>query len=95
MSSLEIRTGLRRLEFAGGPARDREGEGGEQRVLVEFVRAAPLAAGTTVRVPLGRRDGVLRELTGLPQLLETRPSSQGSIEYHYRLHGPVAISHTG
>lgn len=93
MSPLEIRTGLRKLEFAAGTARDSQAEGGEQQVLVEFVRPAPIADGTTVRVPLGRRDGVLRELTGRPQLMETRPSAQGATEYHYRLRGPVATSH--
>jgi hypothetical protein len=84
---IEIRGGLCKLEFSPTDA-----EAGErQHALVEFVRPQPLRIEDTVRVSLGARDGYLRELSGRPQLVETKRSTEGR-QYFYRLSGPVASS---
>src|SRR5256885_7471632 len=87
MSQIEIQKGLRRLEFSREPRRKRDDEPGE--VLVEFVRGAPLMGDEIVRVPLGRRGPLLRELSGRPLLIRTDVREDGSTEYHYRIRGPI------
>lgn len=88
MPPIEIRSGLRKLEFTARDAKARQQEA--EHVLVEFVRETALAPRETVRVALGLRDGFLRELVGHPQLIETKQSANGTSEYHYRLRGAVA-----
>ncbi len=84
---IEIQTGLRRLEFCCQSSSKQDEESGE--VLVEFVRGAPLLGNDTVRVPLGRRGPLLRELSGRPLLIRTDVREDGSTEYHYRIRGPI------
>jgi hypothetical protein len=86
MSQIEIQKGLRRLEFCTEPRRKQDDEPGE--ALVEFVRGAPLG-DAIVRVPLGRRGPLLRELSGRPLLIRTDVREDGSTEYHYRIRGPI------
>jgi hypothetical protein len=83
MTTINIRRGLRRLEFDStrGPAVD-------VQVRVEFSRDEPLAEGVTVHVPLGLRDGKLRALVGIPRLLE-KGVQDASREYLYGLSGSV------
>ena len=87
-SPIEIRSGLRRLEFetrpGGGSAE------GSEHALVEFVRSAPLEQRVSVRVELGLRDGALREIIGQPSLVETVRSKNGELEYRYRLRAAIA-----
>lgn len=83
---IEIRSGLCKLEFT-----PEAGGSDHQRASVEFVRETPLATGEIVRIPLGRRDGCLRELSGLPRLMETKRLTLGR-QYLYRLSGAVATS---
>lgn len=85
MSPLEIRSGLRKLEFQASRDGSEEGE----RALVEFVYASRLPAEQTVLVPLGVRAGVLRQLVGRPTLVEEQ-SKGGKVEYYYRLQGAIA-----
>jgi hypothetical protein len=87
MSQIEIQKGLRRLEFCNEPQHKHDEEPNE--VLVEFVRGAPLLGTDTVRVPLGRRGPLLRELSGRPQLIRTDVREDGSMEYHYRIRGQI------
>lgn len=89
MSHIEIHSGLRRLEFSNQACRKPDDESGE--VLVEFVREAPLLREDTVRVPLGRRGPLLRELSGRPLLLRTDVLKDGSMEYHYQIRGPIEV----
>jgi hypothetical protein len=86
---IEIRAGLCKLEFSQGAAAKDE----RQHAIVEFVRPQPLGMEETVRVSLGRRNGCLRELSGRPQLVQTKRSTEGR-QYYYRLSGPVANSRT-
>jgi hypothetical protein len=88
MSHIEIHKGLRRLEFSNEPRPQHE-ESSE--ALVEFVRRAPLLREDTVRVPLGRRGPLLRELSGRPLLIRTDVLSDGSTEYHYQIRGPIEV----
>jgi hypothetical protein len=82
----EIREGLRKLEFEGLS----DSDSGPRQVVVEFVRLEPLGPEETVRVPLGRQGGVLRELIGEPRLVDTQTTGgRGKCEYRYRLRGPV------
>ena len=83
---LEIRSGLRRMEFIDTSRGERDGS---DRAAVEFARPEALAAGQRVRVPLGLRNGQLRELVGAPEQLENA-SGQGATEYVYRLRGPIS-----
>jgi hypothetical protein len=85
MTPIEIRSGLRKLEFN----KDSDSHGTAQEAVVEFVRATPFPAHQNARVSLGRRDGVLRELVGEPQLIETKDSATQKREYLYRVRGPV------
>ena len=86
MNAIEIRAGLRKLEFE--PAT--EAENVAHYAAVEFVRPAPLRPGEKVCVPLGSQGSVLRELIGEPQLLETTKLGQDRCEYRYRVRGPIA-----
>jgi hypothetical protein len=90
---LEIRTGLRRMEFIDTSRGERES--GSDRAAVEFVRLEVLAAGQRVRVPLGLRNGQLRELVGAPEHLKSQASAQGSTEHLYRLRGQISTVGTG
>lgn len=87
MSQIEIQKGLRRLEFSNEQESKHDDEPNE--ALVEFVRGAPLQGCDTVRVPLGRRGPLLRELSGRPLLIRTDVREDGSTEYHYRIRGPI------
>jgi len=86
MMPLEIRSGLRKLEFQGAQP---NGDDEDERVLVEFVSARRLDAGQTVCISLGVRDGVVRQLIGQPMLVKEQPAKSG-VEYYYRLQGSVA-----
>lgn len=90
MSPIEIRSGLRKLEFE--PPAAVEGPGAEKHALVEFVRPEPLDPEVSVRIVLGSRNGVLRELIGQPQLVDTLRAPRGAAEYRYQLLGAIAIS---
>lgn len=78
----EIKRGLRKLEFVSSSDSHNEG-------IVEFIRDSPLPEGETVRVPLGRRDGKLRELAGIPTLLSSSSPQAAKREYLYRLSAGV------
>jgi hypothetical protein len=90
VSLIEIRSGLRKLEFEGSAA-ERSADS-EERALVEFVCEAPLPEAEAVRIELGARGGVLRELSGCPELVETKALKAGKREYLYRLRGRIAAS---
>jgi hypothetical protein len=87
MSQIEIQTGLRRLEFSQENSPRQDEESGQ--VLVEFVRGVPLLGHDTVRVPLGRRGPLLRELSGRPLLIRTDVREDGSTEYRYQIRGAI------
>jgi hypothetical protein len=82
-SVLEIRTGLRRLDFSASE---------EDQAAVEFVRPQALAVGQRVRVPLGLRDGQLRELIGQPEHVKSEASPKGKTEHLYRLRGVISTA---
>ena len=86
MAILEIRKGLRRLNFI--PKDDASASQGGTHVVVEFEVPAQLAADQLVLINLGLRDGVTRELQGRPRLI-TPASAQGQ-SFTYRLEGDVA-----
>lgn len=87
MIPIDIRSGLRKLEFHGSSStRDDEDAAS---ALVEFVYLTRLDPFQTVRVSLGIRDGVERHLVGRPTLL-TEQSNRGSGEYYYRLYGAIS-----
>jgi len=86
---LEIRSGFRRIEFIDTSRGERDGS---DRAAVEFVRPEALAAGQRVRVPLGLRNGQLRELVGAPEQLKADASAKGATEYLYRLRGPISTA---
>jgi hypothetical protein len=88
MAPIEIHSGLRRLEFE----RSEQGAGESTHALVEFVRGTPLTAGQTVRVALGRRNEMLRELVGVPDLIETHSANGGTAQYLYRLRAAVTVA---
>jgi hypothetical protein len=85
MAELNIRTGLRKLEFisVGGNDSDSSTE-----ARVEFAREAPLPEGERVQISLGLREGKLRSLVGVPLLLE-QAAVASRTEYRYRLHGQI------
>jgi hypothetical protein len=91
MMPLEIRSGLRKLEFQGVHP---NGDDEDERVLVEFVSARRLDDGQTVCISLGVRDGVVRQLIGQPMLVKEQPA-KGGVEYYYRLQGSVAKEGSG
>jgi hypothetical protein len=82
---LQIRRGLRKLEFEAATGR----EAPANEALVEFVTNTPLAQGATACVPLGRRDGVLREVVGIVQFVESKELGNKQREYRYRIRGTV------
>jgi hypothetical protein len=88
---IEIRSGLRKLEFKSAKGADSEAA---QQAVVEFVRPTRLAQSDTVSVVLGLRDGVIRRLEGRAQFVETSLSSSGEEEYVYRLQGVIAAPPT-
>jgi hypothetical protein len=62
---------------------------------VEFVTQSPLERGATACVPLGRRDGVLREVVGIVQLVESKELGESKQrEYRYRIRGTVTRAGT-
>jgi hypothetical protein len=85
MATIEIRGGLRRMDFT---VTDKGNDSGERHVVVEFAQSAELANGQIVRINLGIRDGLLRTLEGLPA--SVKPAKSGKpLEYLYRLEGHV------
>jgi hypothetical protein len=85
MAALTIQGGLRKLEFISfGDDSD-----GSAEARVEFARESPLPAGEPVQISLGLREGKLRSLVGVPQLLEERAHAPSHTEYRYRLHGQI------
>jgi hypothetical protein len=90
VTPIEIRSGLRRLEFKGPT--DAATPSDDTHALVEFVRPEPLGPEDAVRIVLGTRDGLLRELIGQPRLVDTRQAPRGAAEYYYQLHGLIAVS---
>jgi hypothetical protein len=87
MNTVDIKTGLRKLEFTA--RNEHEPQESNDAALVEFVRTTRLAANQLVRVTLGRREGVLRELVGHAYLTKAVSLGRGKTEYHYRLEGPI------
>lgn len=81
---VHIRRGLRKLEFESELESGTSPRPSTNEALVEFVTDAPLEIGTTACVPLGRRNGVLREVVGIVQLVESKER-----EYRYRIRGAV------
>ena len=86
MHPLDIRSGLRKLEFQRSRSQVTDDE--NVRVLVEFVHGSRLEPHQTVCVSLGVRDGMLRQLVGRPTLLQEQ-SEEGNAVYYYRLQGAV------
>jgi hypothetical protein len=82
---VHIRRGLRKLEFESAT----NTRAPSDEALVEFVTDAPLDVGTTACVPLGRRNGELRELVGIAQLVESKELGAQRREYRYRVRGIV------
>lgn len=89
MRLIEIRTGLRKLEFGEAPAGRRRRKAD---ATVEFVRNDCLRVGDIVRIELGVKEGLMRELIGRPELVNTQESSPGVFEYHYRLQAPIVAT---
>jgi len=87
MAYFEIRGGLKKLEFEHPSGSDGEATG----AVVEFVYESPLAVGQWARITLGRHNGVLRELVGIPELVAV-DNAKGRAEYLYRLRGAVAAA---
>jgi hypothetical protein len=85
MAVIEIRKGLRRLDFTPNP--EAPTEKGNTHVLVEFEVGNQFAEDQLVRINLGLRDGVTRELKGRPVLV-TRSDGK-SRTFVYRLEGDV------
>src|SRR5690349_6721987 len=65
MAYFEIRGGLKRLEFERLPV----SSGEATCAVVEFVYEVPLPTGQSARITLGRHNGVVRELVGVPELV--------------------------
>jgi hypothetical protein len=87
---VEIRTGLRRLEFEAPRVGHRKQK--VEEALVEFVCSTPLRPRDIVRVELGVREGVMRELIGRPDLVRTVEIDSETQEYHYRLHAQIVMT---
>jgi hypothetical protein len=83
---IEIRKGLRKLDFAPRSASTSDEAG--THVLVEFEVATRFSEGQLVSINLGLRDGVARELKGRPVLLTASRAKPGA--FVYRLEGDVA-----
>ena len=86
MAILEIRKGLRKLDFT--PKDDAAASPAGTHVLVEFEVPAQLSADQLVLINLGLRDGVRRELQGRPRLI--KESSGKAQAFMYRLEGDVS-----
>lgn len=88
MEPIEIQGGLRKLEF--------ENPGGSglesTHAVVEFAREMPLPDGQPVRISLGSRNGVLREIVGVPQLVKTNNAGARQRDYLYHLRGAITRS---
>jgi hypothetical protein len=87
---VEIRQGLRKLEFAAASTNKHRPRVDE--AVVEFVRDAPLRSHDHIRVELGVKEGLMRELIGRPTLINTVEVNEGSVEYHYRLQAPIVAT---
>jgi hypothetical protein len=85
MSITEIRKGLRKLDFIRKEDADPGSSG--THVVVEFEVPTQLAKDQLVLINLGLRDGIARELMGLPKLLTSTRGAPPS--YTYRLEGDV------
>ena len=86
MTVIEVRTGLRRLDF--GRSDPDGGDSAKKHVIVEFARETELARNQVVRIHLGLRNGIERVLEGLPTLVAA-PATAKSREFLYRLEGDV------
>jgi hypothetical protein len=85
MSITEIRKGLRKLDFIR--KEDADPSSRETHVVVEFEVSTQLAKDQLVLINLGLRDGINRELMGLPKLVNSTRGAPPS--YTYRLEGDV------
>jgi hypothetical protein len=90
MRLIEIRSGLRKLEFITPAAGKRKPSA--EAAMVEFVRGVPLRQRDHIRVQLGVKEGLMRELIGKPMLMKTVQLDEGSFEYHYRLHASIVAT---
>jgi hypothetical protein len=87
MAAIKISRGLRRLEF--DPSERERGE--SSQASVEFARRAPLQPGESVHVPLGMRNGRLRAVVGVPELVATKATARSrQPEYVYRITGLIS-----
>jgi hypothetical protein len=85
----EIRTGLKKLEFDRLPgSTDDEAT----HAMVEFVREIPLPSGYQARIALGRHNGVVRELVGVPELVDIHDAQAPRRQYLYRLRGTITAA---
>jgi hypothetical protein len=85
MTAINIRAGLRRLDFT---VTDKANDSGERHVVVEFMQPTQLARDQVVQINLGIRDGLVRMLHGMPVLQKAVKSGQPR-EFLYRLEGHV------
>ena len=86
MAHLEIRRGLRRLDFT--PKTDPRPHDCGTHVVVEFEVSGQLAHDQIVLINLGLHDGFARELKGRPTLVTTAHVKPPA--FVYRLEGDVA-----
>ena len=86
MAYFEILRGLKKLEFERLPAPNDDAA----CAVVEFVYDVPLPPDQWARIALGRHNGVLRELVGIPELVASHNTKTSKPEYLYRLRGPIA-----
>src|SRR5690242_2700307 len=87
MAYFEVRSGLRKLEFDHWPASEHDAVS----ATVEFVHETLLPPKQPARVTLGRHNGVVRELVGIPELIKVNQAKP--TEYLYRLHGAITVAH--
>jgi hypothetical protein len=85
MAYFEIRGGLKRLEFERSSVSSDEAT----CAVVEFVYEVPLATGQWARITLGRHNGVVRQLVGVPELVSIPDTKARKPEYLYRLRGTI------
>jgi hypothetical protein len=86
MAYFEVRGGLRKLEFERSPESDCEAA----YAAVEFVHETLLPPGQSARIALGRHNGVVRELVGIPELVKVNHAKAN--EYLYRLRGAMTAA---
>ena len=89
MSAMNIRRGLRRLEFTPQEGAPRDAT---THVLVEFVVDGKLPNNQVVSINLGIRAGIETSLAGVPTLLDREREREGrkeAKEFVYRLEGNV------